>query len=208
MRIGTLVHLAVLEPERYLEEIAVKPGGTDYRTKEGKEWRAKAGDRMIIDQDDADMLKGISDSVWANDDARSFLEASEKEVSLFLDHDSGLRLKGRADMLGEDFIADIKTTECAQRDAFAKTIINFNYHVQAAMYLLLTGKPTFTFVCVEKVPPYAVAVYQLDPRAVDLGRKILNTAIATVALCEETSEWPGYQDGMEFIDLPAWAYTR
>ena len=206
MTIGTLVHLAVLEPDKLDGAFIVKPAGLDMRTVKGKEWKEKAGDLPILDQSDADMLKGMRDSVWAHPDAKAFLENSQKEVSMFLDHASGLTLKGRADMVGESFIGDVKTCESADPASFGRSMSTFNYHVQAAMYLLLSGKDAFDFVCVEKIPPYAVAVYEIAPQALEVGRRLLDTAIATIALCEETSSWPGYGDGITFIDLPQWAY--
>jgi hypothetical protein len=48
MTIGTAVHMALLEPIRFAEEVVVKPDDIDGRTKAGKEWLAENAGRIVM----------------------------------------------------------------------------------------------------------------------------------------------------------------
>jgi len=94
------------------------------------------------------------------------------EASIFAeDEETGLPLKARPDLWVEDHtLVDIKTTDDASPDAFARTVTTFGYHLQAAHYLTMTGAENFIFVAVERKAPYAVGIYRLDAEWVQIAR--------------------------------------
>jgi hypothetical protein len=204
--IGTLCHLAVLEPERLATAFAVRPAGLDFRTKDGKAWRDAQGEKPILDETEAAMLDGMSKSVAAHPAAAALLDGAQREVSLFKEHRTGLKIKGRLDVLGNGFVADVKTAEAGDAGGFAAAVFKYNYHVQAAMYCQLAGVERFSFITVEKVAPFAVAVYDLSAKALQVGLNSLNYALDTIIACEEAGEWPAYARDAQTLDLPAWAY--
>jgi hypothetical protein len=204
--IGTLCHLAVLEPEQLPTAFAVRPAGLDFRTKDGKAWRDAQGDKPILDETEAAMLDGMSKSVAAHPAAAALLDGAQREVSLFKEHRTGLKLKGRLDVLGNGYVADVKTAEAGDAGGFAAAVFRYNYHVQAAMYCQLAGVERFSFITVEKVAPFAVAVYDLSAKAIQVGLNSLNYALDTISACEEAGEWPAYARDAQTLDLPAWAY--
>lgn len=51
MTIGTAVHMALLEPIRFADEVVVKPDDFDGRTKAGKEWLAEHAGRVVMARD-------------------------------------------------------------------------------------------------------------------------------------------------------------
>lgn len=206
--IGTLCHLAVLEPDKLSTAFALRPDGLDLRTKDGKAWKEAQGDKPILDGEEAAMLDGMSAAVAAHPVARKLLEGSKREVSLFSDHRTGLKLKGRIDVLGEGFVADVKTAAEGDASNFAAAVFRYNYHVQAAMYCQLAGVERFSFIAVEKVAPFAVAVYTLSPKALQVGLNSLNYALDTIALCTDAGLWPAYSLDEQTLDLPAWAYKQ
>jgi hypothetical protein len=208
--IGTLCHLAVLEPDRLHKSFVVKPQGKlgDFRTKEGKEWRESVGDLPILDAEEATMLAGMQASVAQHPAASVLLEGSKREVSLFNTHRTGLKLKGRLDVLGNGFVADVKTAEAGDSQGFASAIFRYNYHVQAAMYCQLAEVERFAFIAVEKTPPFAVAVYELSPTALQIGLRALNDALDLIAQCQDSNTWPAYSGQSQVIDLPSWAYKQ
>ena len=206
--IGTLCHLAVLEPDKLATAFALRPDGLDLRTKDGKAWKEAQGDKPILDGEEAAMLNGMSAAVAAHPVARKLLEGSKREVSLFSDHRTGLKLKGRIDVLGEGFVADVKTAAEGDAANFAAAVFRYNYHVQAAMYCQLAGVEKFSFIAVEKVAPFAVAVYTLSPKALQVGLNSLNYALDTIALCTDAGLWPAYSLDEQTLDLPAWAYKQ
>ena len=206
--IGTLCHLAVLEPDKLATAFALRPDGLDLRTKDGKAWKEAQGDKPILDGEEAAMLDGMSAAVAAHPVARQLLEGSKREVSLFSDHRTGLKLKGRIDVLGEGFVADVKTAAEGDAANFAAAVFRYNYHVQAAMYCQLAGVEKFSFIAVEKVAPFAVAVYTLSPKALQVGLNSLNYALDTIALCTDAGLWPAYSLDEQTLDLPSWAYKQ
>jgi hypothetical protein len=147
-------------------------------------------------------------SVASHSAASSLLEGSQREVSLFADHRTGLKIKGRLDILGNGFVADVKTAEAGDAQGFASAIFRYNYHVQAAMYCQLANVERFVFIAVEKVAPFAVAVYELSPTALQIGLRALNTAMELIAQCEDSNVWPAYSQATQVIDLPSWAYKQ
>lgn len=206
--IGTLCHLAVLEPDKLPQAFVVRPEGIDLRTKDGKAWKESVGDTPILDANEAKMLSGMTASVAKHPAACELLANSKKEVSMFATHRTGLRLKGRIDVLGDGFIADVKTAEAGDSANFASAIFRYGYHVQAAMYCHLASVEDFRFIAVEKTPPYAVAVYQLSIPALQAGMNALNDALDLIAQCEDSGIWPAYSEKQQTIDLPQWAYKQ
>jgi exodeoxyribonuclease VIII len=206
--IGTLCHLAVLEPERLAKAFVVRPTGLDLRTKDGKAWKESQGNIPILDAEEATMLAGMTASVAAHPAALELLNGSKREISLYDTHRTGLKIKGRLDILGNGFVADVKTAELGDSQGFASAIFRYNYHVQAAMYCQLAKVERFCFIAVEKVAPFAVAVYELSPTALQVGLSALNNALQLIAECQDRSEWPAYANTSQMIDLPSWAYKQ
>lgn len=214
MVIGTLCHLAVLEPNKLDAAFVEKPQGMDFRTKEGKEWKASVGDKPVLDEDETRAVRGIRDSIAAHEAARDLLASTQSEVSMFAEHRSGLWIKGRLDAYREGIIADVKTTSTgADAGNFARACFNLNYHVSAAWYVSLCRlnglpEPRFHWIAVETAPPFAVAVYEIDARALELGMTVMSDALTLIAQCEDEGHWPGYCDAVTKLNLPAWAFGK
>lgn len=60
MTIGTAVHMALLEPIRFAEEVVVKPDDFDGRTKAGKEWLAEHAGRIVMARDMHDRARAYA----------------------------------------------------------------------------------------------------------------------------------------------------
>jgi len=214
MLMGTLCHLAVLEPAKLDAAFIEKPQGMDFRTAPGKEFKAKAGTTPILDQDEARAVRGIRDSIAAHDAAKALLAGCDSEVSIFGESHSGLWIKGRIDALKPGTIVDVKTTSAgADANAFARQSFALNYHVSAAWYWYLATlnempPKAFYWVAVEVAPPYAVAVYEIHKDALQLGFRMMQDALALIARCEDENHWPGYGDEVQTLNLPPWAYKQ
>jgi len=219
MTLGVVSHVAVLEPKKLETAFVEKPEGIDFRTKAGKEWRESIGTTPILDADEARAVRGIRDSIAAHKAAKELLAECDTEVALFGEHRTGLWIKGRVDALKvpgdlETIIVDVKTTSAgADYSTFSRQAAQLNYHLSAAWYCHLCGlnglpPARFYWVVVEVTPPYAVAVYEIAPDALDLGASMMSDALSLIAECEDRGEWPGYGDGVETLNLPAWAYGK
>jgi exodeoxyribonuclease VIII len=218
MVIGSAVHTFVLEHDEWDVNYAVTPAGINRRTNAGKaEWDVftkAAGTRTVISREDADLVGKISEGVFNHPAANGLLSLPGKaESSLFwTDAETGLECKCRPDYLLDDgsTIVDLKTTESASPADFMQSIAKWRYHVQAAWYLhgveQATGKrpEQFVFVCVEKRPPFACAVYVAAPEMVQIGWDTARANLNRLAECMAADAWPGYSDQVELINLPAW----
>jgi exodeoxyribonuclease VIII len=147
--------------------------------------------------------------VYSHKAAKALLEADgEIERSVFWTHqETGEACKARLDKLSprKAFIADVKSTRDASPTAFAKSIVNYRYDVQADHYSEPMHGVRFVFIAVEKTPPYAVAVYAVNPEILALGRSRRAPNMRTYAECRATGRWPAYPETIQHITLPRWA---
>ena len=218
-RFGRITHMAVLEPEVFAASCGVGPN-EKRNTKKGKDawaaWHEENPDVEAVTPDEMESLRRMQQAVYAHPAASRLLSSpGPVELSAFwMDMASGEACRCRPDKLREDgIIVDYKTTENADPRRFAKSCGNYGYHVQEAMYrdgLEANGVnvQAFVFVAQEKTPPYAVGVYQLEPRDVMLGRGLYQDALLNLAQCKIEKKWPAYSDRVETITLPGWAYKQ
>ena len=214
MRIGTLTHTAVLEPNSFDEKTVVAPL-VDKRTKEGKSiWEQFKGDnegKDIISLDEHEQIVAMRDSVRKHQAAGKLLAKGGSEISVFaVCPQTKVMMKGRFDWLDGNTIVDLKTTEDASPEGFAKSVANYRYHMQAAHYIALAGlvgikDATFKMIAVEKAPPYAIAVYELGAADLMLAESERITLLEMFASCTQFQSWPAYSQNITQISLPKWA---
>lgn len=222
MLMGTAVHTHVLELDAWDARYVMAPEGIDRRTKQGKaEWEAftmAASGRTVISRSDAEQVMQMARAVYKHPAAAMLLglPGAAETTHMWTDEATGLECKCRPDWLTSDgsLIVDLKTTEDASPAGFRKSIANFRYHVQAAWYLhgleQATGKrpDQFIFICVEKKPPHAVAVYAADAEMVAAGYDTAMRDLEVLATCKQANAWPGYSEQVELISLPPWMRPR
>ena len=213
MQLGSAVHTAVLEPERWDQDYAVAPR-CDRRTKAGKEtwaeFQASAGGRVVLTEDQAELVSRVAAATAEHPSAREMLEVGDAETSIFYDHPCGELVKVRPDWWARgQYLLDLKTTRNAG-PGFARQIAQLNYHMQAAFYVdvveAVRGETLpWYWLAVETEPPYAVGVYQADAEMLSRGRELYRQALSLYAVCRQTGQWPGYSEKAQVIRLPGWA---
>lgn len=235
--IGRAIHSAILEPDDFTKRYVMKPEGLDRRTKEGKaKWADLVlahGPEAILEAEQYATCVGIRDSVHRHEKARGLLYSPERrvELSLVWDHEvadprfpengSALRCKARPDVfspaLAGGAIVDVKSCVDASEDAFARSVHKYGYHMQAAHYTdgaHANGLPAehWTFIAVEKEPPYAVAVYRLMEAAIDAAGEQLAPLLRRYKECVDSGFWPAYQndgrDDIQDLTLPDYAWGQ
>jgi exodeoxyribonuclease VIII len=216
LRIGTLVHECILEPDTWAQRRDIPD--VNKRTKAGKAEMAKfyevAGEEgwLPVDAEDRALCEGMRESVMQHRLVRAVLEnADKKEQSCFWsDEHWGVNCKARFDGLAEGLVLDLKTTQDASPGAFRNAVARYDYHVQAFHYSTgahaVTGEwPDYAILAIEKKPPYACAVYQLDDTALAVGEERRDEALARYAKCQKERLWPGYPETVQTLSLPNWA---
>jgi hypothetical protein len=215
MLFGTAVHTAVLEPDLFATEYALAPPVTR-TTKAGKEaWALAAeGGKQLLTSAEWNSIEGIKTSIQAHPAASKCLLTAGLNECTFIAKDpvTGLDLKCRPDRFTDSgWVVDLKTTQDASTAEFAKSIHKFGYHIQAAFYLhtieIATGRRPlgFIFMAVEKTAPYAVQMLRLGESSMQLGNEIVQLQLARLAYCLAADSWPGYEDSVVDVELPAWA---
>lgn len=215
MKLGTLVHTLVLEPDEVSDRYAITPA-VDRRTKGGKEayaaWEAQLGGRESITVETYDTAVLMSAAVLNHPVAAELLDGAVCERSAYgVDEATGIQIKARIDAIQRATLVDLKTTKDASAEGFAKSIANFRYHVQAAHYLetykAATGDQpeSFVFLAVESAPPYAVGVYQLDSASLAFAAQQRREDLEAIAKFHASSCPPSYNSNqLTTLSLPPW----
>lgn len=216
MRFGSLAHRFLLEPEKAASMVQLPDFG-DGRTTAAREAKraflAEHDGAEFVSADDWTTLRGMQLAIDSHDVAKKLIVNGIAEASIFwTDAESGIECKARPDYWIESLglLVDLKTTEDASPGEFAKSVANYRYHVQHAFYLdgmVSLGKQVngFVFIAVEKKPPYAVGVYQLDAASVGKGRELYRRDMATLAQCLFADDWPAFGNQVMELSLPLWA---
>ena len=235
MVLGSAVHAAVLQPDLFASRYATIPDDAPRRPTDRQInakapsaetlsavafWRdferANAGKELLTPDQFTTALR-IRDSVLSDPLARRAFEGCRAEQSVHaIDPETGEHIKCRIDALqeGMGLIADLKTTEDASEDAFSRSVATYRYYIQQPWYQDVCkaafgeAPPYWVFVAVEKKSPYAVAVYELEPADIALGRIHARRDLTRLLECRRTGVWPGYTNGqVAKLALPAW-FTR
>lgn len=209
MRLGRAVHTAVLEPERFADEVVVFDGAT----RRGKAWDEFASTHeahTILKADEHDVCCAIRDAVRGHAVAGPLL-AGDSEVTVEWDDPAtGLPCKGRIDHLDGDAVFDLKTTGTIDAWAFEAHSARMLYHAQLALYARgvsvahgITGV-TATIIAVESEPPHDVAVFDLTDEALVVGAAKCDEWLARLVECRDSGTWPGRYADRQELTVPGW----
>lgn len=204
--LGTTVHALRLGKGR--EQIRILDYDS-YRTNAAKAERdqARAQGFTPMLQAEFDKAQALADGVpgWVGE----LLTGGHPEVAA-VDVVDGLTVKGQLDYLLPDRIIDLKTAADIRCRAFGRSVWNFGYFFQAALYRLLverlTGKllPYFVLAIETSGPPLA-RIFEIDNDYLAVGEQQVLKALDLYKQCVETGEWPGYSPEPATLDAPPWA---
>jgi len=168
--------------------------------------------RYIIDHDTHAQAMAMRDAVLSHPIASIMLQDFSPEVTVLARHEETCcPVKTRADIWSNkmDLTGDIKTTDSAGYDAYARKCGTYQYHIQAALYewaAKANGSPrAFRHIVVESERPFGVRVMGFDPEAIARGWHLCERVFQRFAEAYATGYWPGYPDEIESISLPRWA---
>jgi hypothetical protein len=205
MRLGSLAHCAVLEPDELSKRYAIAP---DRRSNAGKAAAAEMAANGIeaVSEPEMALALNMADAVRQHPYAAALLADGKAEQSFWWDDKAtGQRCKCRPDWYQGTTIVDLKTCQDASPNAFARACATFAYHTQAAHYLNGTFADRFVFVAVEKTYPFCVGIYELDAAAMAAGAEQCRIGLQTISDCRAINEWPGYTTTCDTIAMPNWA---
>jgi hypothetical protein len=213
MELGTLIHYAVLEPEKPLESLVAVSPYVDYRTKEAREWRdlQRVAGKIIATEEEVSIANACAE-VFREDYAQKFAAETQNEVAVF-GKIGETEVKGMIDIVptGLDCLIDLKTTASIDSlDNLQRNIVNRGMHWQSALYLDLWNaasgekRTRFVFCFMETDYPHETAWVELSENLIDIGRAGYMNAIAKWQTCVATDTWPKAVEGIAMIETPKW----
>ena len=185
LRWGSLVHTIILEPQLVGSEWAVMPEGLDKgkgaKAREEEFEMASIG-KEIVSHDEFVQLSAIAAAVQQDPEAASLLAgAGVNESSYFwTDEATGIPMRCRPDRYREDgLLVDVKTTASIEHYAFRRSVWDYGYDRQAALYIdgieaMTKRKPIgFAFIAIEgkEAPEIFVQVYVMTEADIEVGRR-------------------------------------
>lgn len=209
MRLGSLVHLAILEPAKLSASTAIWQAGR----RAGKDYEAFCVEnegREIITQAERDELTTFAQAVHANDLARELIAGSEHEVTLEWSAQSYGYAKARLDGVTENGdVIELKTV--SRINDFGAQFARMGYDLQCGWYReglnIAKGKRkrNVWIIVVESQPPYDVAVWRVPSNALQGGLNRAQEIASRYRVCECTGVFPGVQaeSGTDLV-LPPW----
>lgn len=217
MALGTIAHVAVLEPDRFARAY-IQAEKCDRRTTVGKtrwaelEAQAAATGAELIQPEVYDLAQRMAESVRANPACRDLLKHGHAEVSMYGEV-GGIPVKSREDWMveGEPIIVELKTARAADIRRFSTDAYRLGYHIGAHHYRLTRQAavggawPDYIWIVVCTDAPHLTALYRPSPRLVEIGELDWLRAIKTRDRCKVSGEYPGLPEYVQELDPPRWA---
>lgn len=206
--IGTALHCAILEPEKYKDHIVVSE--FKGRTAKGFETEQNGNEgKIVLTKDEYDQVNLMAKSVFCHPSAKSLLDLDgDCESSVFVkDKETGVSLKCRPDkdvVKSANAVIDVKTTASIDDWRSDKQWVNplykFNYGHGASFYIDVleqhykTEIDSFIFLVIQssiELGRYPVAVFQISRQElIDLGFWDRHRGnISEFSRCKSGNDW-------------------
>jgi hypothetical protein len=232
MLFGTMVHLLVLEPDRFADMVADPMPDLSGNAPDGKKWNRRKGSdheawwqeeldkragKIAADQKTLDRVTAAANAIKSHPVVASILDNDAGEVSHYwTDEETGLRCKCRVDWLASNCAMDIKCAVDPSPAGFARRIVQLGYHRKLAHYLdglqACHGEPVpLVHVAVEPEWPHRVGVYEIDDLrdGVALGRQQRREVLSQLASCLQNDEWSEpWETGVTALRIPNYAWNE
>jgi hypothetical protein len=193
--------------------IVVFPG----KVRSGKAWdefKLANGSSLILTTTLADKAHAMAEAI-ATDEKVADSGALVGQVQLPMQWErDGVKCETRGiDIIGAEWITELKTCYTAEPDRFARQALAMGYHAQLVWYRdgarkvygPENGKRLY-IVCVESSPPYDVTVMELTKEAIVEGEKLISSWMERYRACAAVDQWPGYTQTVIPLDAAATLY--
>ena len=208
MRLGTLIHAAVLEPLLLMRLCRVWDG-----PKRGKDWtdfKSEAAGMYIVTPGELDGLQSAVNAANNNEVARKLLSQTRHEVSCYWrDEDMG-PCKARCDGVSEALgVLEVKSAANLDLRALGNQFVSMGYDIQCGWYreaALRSGASNSKQVhilYIESVPPFDCACWPVPERALTKGLELAREIALEYRAAERDGAFAGVQTDGDF-PLPDW----
>jgi hypothetical protein len=211
LRVGSLTHAKVLQPELVHDTFAIAPE-IDRRTKQGKEtydeFLKSAEGKTVVSQEEWTLTNDVSSSMRCilNRLGVTFI----KTELMFTTEINGCPIKCAIDAVGDDdYLYDLKTCESASAKDFLRSVLNYRYNLQQYFYRSAyesafgSRLKGFRFIAVEKESPFAGAIFELGAEVITSASFDFERVLTLYKSCTALDQWNGYPEEVQVIDLPS-----
>lgn len=210
--LGTAVHCALLTPDLFDAQFAVKPGGMTFSSRAGKGWRddpERAG-KTILSHEAAAQVDAIVDSLLSKSAVAKSLDAStHREVSIVWSCSSTREpCKARPDWMDARFIYDLKVSRhAAQWDrlgwrAYIEGWMHQGAHYRTGAVEAGLGALGSRLVVVDPTPPHFVYTLGVETQALDVLEWENIETLRKLRECRLSGSYPGTPEEWKKIKLP------
>lgn len=230
MQLGTLVHMKLLEPSRFLESVAepfpaFAPDGKKWLRRQGSDherwWQDEIDKReglIACDEETLDRVDSIVNAIRSNERAAKLLDQyGECEYPIFWrDSDTGIECKCMVDWYAP-IALDLKTTCDPSPAAYARSLVGLGYvrkiaHYKAGIEKLRDEVANFVHIAAETASPYRVASYQIDDKdreGFSLGVTQRRRLLFELAECYASGDWRDpFEKFVMKLQIPTFAFTE
>lgn len=214
MKFGTLVHLAILEPNKFKSLYVVQPVFEGYTSKgelttslnckdvqrKIAAWKAQQHPKAVfVTEKEKEKLLCMIDSVMSHPMASELLRNVKTEVAGYArDPRTGIRVKIKQDIISCDvgYQTDLKTCNDSYWPEFRRTVESKAYYFQDAQYAgiteAITGiKPEHrSWIAVQNKFPFETAVHEVHPAYQERGERQYNEALTAVKTAIDENSFP------------------
>ncbi len=224
MILGSLVHVLILEPETYDDEVLVVP----VKRKNAVKYKDAVIDNplaLVVTDPEDEAAKRIAESISKPQTegarlAKALLDPAKgvAEYSYRWKDELGVPCKVRFDWLTEistgPCMVNLKTSMDAGTEAFSKHAHNLGYPAQQAFYergfQRMTGQlPASLLIVVHNAEPFEVSIKQPSDTFMELGRQRVRKdlqSLSEVLKSPKRGCWSApWEVGIETLELPPWA---
>ncbi len=225
LRLGRLYHVGILQPETLKDVLVVVPD--EFVTQSGISRSKKAvawldanttPDSVVASLAEVAVVGALADDLYEHSPSRRLMnECTGREVTCIWVEQTvcgEVVCKARADMLGPDTLADLKTWSPRSgltARAWGSEVWSRAYHAQFGFYA--RGFRQFGYSCdawswlvVDKRGPTDLAVWTLDGLGMEVGDAMAKEALDAYAAAKLAGHWPGAQPEAGEVSLPAYVF--
>jgi hypothetical protein len=219
--LGSFAHMLLLQPDRVgfaTVDPPINPKtGEPYgrTTKAFAEYQALHKGKLIVSEDErVDAVRMVSE-IRENDILEPVFTAASYREMVMVWHERELLCKAKVDAFDAQLglLADLKTTESVNPVKFAKSVVKYGYHTQAAFYVrgaVACGfDPDVAYVigAVQR-EPYDACAFEFSPEFAKIGDVKVAEWIDAAVKCEINEDWPGSPKGVQRLSPPGWLMSQ
>jgi hypothetical protein len=202
LRWGRIVHLAILEPDRFASVSSVYDG-----RRAGGKWEAHIDahekEWTLKPEEMASIMK-MTAAVYSEPEAARLIRESRHEVALQWTGGYGAG-KCRVDGLGDGWFFDLKTAAPGEYASFERAYCKYGYDLQMGWYSEGSKSEGAFVIVLEKEKPYDVMVKQVMHDTLKDGRDRAVEIAMRYRAHELSGYFPGVSPGVTPLELPVWA---